>query len=132
MTEISEKCKTRYWRQLDDGRVERTLCPRLCQPEKKAWGLLRANGRVGPDMLTAYGQSSGLVDPVEKKPLFHFLPGTPVLSFGTVGCNLTCRFCQNWDISKSRDSATLQVAAITGANREYGSAVRMPQCCLYL
>ena len=54
-------------------------------------------------VLTTYGRSSGFcIDPIEKKPLNHFLPGTPVLSFGTAGCNLTCKFCQNWDISKAR------------------------------
>ena len=63
-------------------------------------------------MLTTYGRSSGFcVDPIEKKPLNHFLPGTPVLSFGTAGCNLTCKFCQNWDISKSREIDTLADAA---------------------
>ena len=55
-------------------------------------------------VLTTYGRSSGFcVDPIEKKPLNHFLPGTPVLSFGTAGCSLTCKFCQNWDISKARE-----------------------------
>lgn len=59
-------------------------------------------------VLTTYGRSSGFcVDPIEKKPLNHFLPGTPVLSFGTAGCNLACTFCQNWDISKSRETDTL-------------------------
>ncbi len=63
-------------------------------------------------VLTTYGRSSGFcVDPIEKKPLNHFLPGTPVLSFGTAGCNLSCRFCQNWDISKSREFDTLADAA---------------------
>ena len=58
-------------------------------------------------VLTTYGRSSGFcVDPIEKKPLNHFLPGTPVLSFGTAGCNLTCLFCQNWDISKSKETDT--------------------------
>jgi pyruvate formate lyase activating enzyme len=63
-------------------------------------------------VLTTYGRSSGFcVDPIEKKPLNHFLPGTPVLSFGTAGCNLSCRFCQNWDISKSKQIDTLADAA---------------------
>lgn len=61
---------------------------------------------------TTYGRSSGYcIDPIEKKPLNHFLPGTPVLSFGTAGCNLNCQFCQNWDISKSRDIDSLADAA---------------------
>src|SRR5258707_15620265 len=60
-------------------------------------------------VLTTYGRSSGFcVDPVEKKPLNHFYPGTSILSFGTAGCNLACKFCQNWDISKSRDLDKLQ------------------------
>ena len=69
---------------------------------------MRAN-EDGQVVLTTYGRSSGYcIDPIEKKPLNHFLPGTPVLSFGTAGCNLTCTFCQNWDISKSRVMDTLQ------------------------
>ena len=100
---------TRYWHALDDGRVQCDLCPRYCKMREGQRGLcfVRANldGRV---VLTTYGRSSGYcVDPIEKKPLNHFLPGTPVLSFGTAGCNLACRFCQNWDISKSREMDTL-------------------------
>jgi pyruvate formate lyase activating enzyme len=76
-------------------------------------GLCFVRARRGEEIvLTTYGRSSGFcVDPIEKKPLNHFLPGTPVLSFGTAGCNLTCRFCQNWDISKSREFDTLADAA---------------------
>ncbi|MGD2067055.1 MAG: AmmeMemoRadiSam system radical SAM enzyme [Gemmatimonadota bacterium] len=90
---------------LVDGRVRCDVCPRECKLRDGQRGLcfLRRNegGRI---VLTTYGRSSGYcVDPIEKKPLNHFLPGTPVLSFGTAGCNLTCRFCQNWDISKSRE-----------------------------
>jgi pyruvate formate lyase activating enzyme len=63
-------------------------------------------------VLTTYGRSSGFcIDPIEKKPLNHFLPGTPILSFGTAGCNLACKFCQNWDMSKSRETDTLADAA---------------------
>jgi pyruvate formate lyase activating enzyme len=66
-------------------------------------------------VLTSYGRSSGFcLDPIEKKPLNHFLPGTPVLSFGTAGCNLACKFCQNWDMSKSREMDTLADAASAG------------------
>ncbi len=66
--------------------------------------------------MTSYGRSSGFcVDPIEKKPLNHFLPGSAVLSFGTAGCNLACRFCQNWDISKSREIETLSEEASPGA-----------------
>jgi pyruvate formate lyase activating enzyme len=100
---------TRYWHALDDGRVQCDLCPRYCKLREGQRGLcfVRANmgGRV---VLTTYGRSSGFcVDPIEKKPLNHFLPGSPVLSFGTAGCNLACKFCQNWDISKSREMDTL-------------------------
>ncbi len=63
-------------------------------------------------VLDTYGRSTGFcIDPIEKKPLNHFLPGTPVLSFGTAGCNLGCKFCQNWDISKSREVARLSDVA---------------------
>ena len=99
----------RYWHALDDGRVQCDLCPRDCRLHEGQRGLcfVRAceNGRI---VLTTWGRSSGFcIDPIEKKPLNHFLPGTPVLSFGTAGCNLTCKFCQNWDISKSREFDTL-------------------------
>jgi pyruvate formate lyase activating enzyme len=72
---------------------------------------VRAN-EGGEIVLTTYGRSSGfVVDPIEKKPLHHFLPGSSVLSFGTAGCNLTCRFCQNWEISKSRETDVLADSA---------------------
>jgi pyruvate formate lyase activating enzyme len=95
----------RYWHQLDDGRVQCDLCPRFCRLHDGQRGLCFVRARSGDRVvLTTYGRSSGFcIDPIEKKPLNHFLPGTPVLSFGTAGCNLTCRFCQNWDISKSRE-----------------------------
>lgn len=101
---------TRYWQRLpDSGRVQCDVCPRHCQLKEGQRGLcfVRAceDGRI---VLTSYGRSSGYcVDPIEKKPLHHFLPGTPVLSFGTAGCNLACAFCQNWEISKSREIDTL-------------------------
>ncbi len=100
---------TKYWHALDDGRVQCDLCPRFCKLQEGQQGLCfvraRRNGQI---VLTSYGRSSGFcVDPIEKKPLNHFLPGTAVLSFGTAGCNLACKFCQNWDISKSRETDTL-------------------------
>lgn len=100
---------TRYWHGLDDGRVQCDLCPRFCKLHEGQRGLcfVRANYQ-GQVVLTSWGRSSGFViDPIEKKPLNHFLPGTPVLSFGTAGCNLACKFCQNWDISKSRQMDSL-------------------------
>jgi pyruvate formate lyase activating enzyme len=100
----------RYWHTLDDGRIQCDLCPRLCKLRDGQRGLCFVRARQGQEIrLTTYGRSSGFcVDPIEKKPLNHFLPGTPVLSFGTAGCNLTCKFCQNWDISKARAFDRLQ------------------------
>ena len=104
---------TRYWHRLDDGRVQCDVCPRACRLHEGQRGLCFVRGRVADQIvLTSYGRSSGFcIDPVEKKPLNHFLPGTPVLSFGTAGCNLACKFCQNWDISKSREIDTLADSA---------------------
>lgn len=100
---------TRYWHRLEDGRVQCDLCPRFCRLREGQRGLCFVRGCLdGEIVLTTYGRSSGFcVDPIEKKPLNHFYPGTPVLSFGTAGCNLACKFCQNWDISKSRQVDTL-------------------------
>ncbi len=100
---------TRYWHVLDNGRVQCDLCPRFCKLRDGQRGLCFVRGCSGGEIvLTTYGRSSGFcVDPIEKKPLNHFLPGTPILSFGTAGCNLACKFCQNWDISKSREVDTL-------------------------
>jgi pyruvate formate lyase activating enzyme len=99
----------RWWHTADNGKVVCTLCPRECHiPEgSRGFCFVRAN-EGGKLVLTTYGRSSGFcIDPIEKKPLNHFLPGTAVLSFGTAGCNLGCKFCQNWDISKSREIDTL-------------------------
>jgi len=99
----------RYWTALEDGRIECRVCPRLCKLREGQRGLCFVRARKDDRVvLTTYGRSSGYcIDPIEKKPLNHFLPGTPVLSFGTAGCNLACKFCQNWDISKSREWDTL-------------------------
>jgi pyruvate formate lyase activating enzyme len=100
----------RYWHRLDDGRLQCDVCPRFCKLREGQRGLCFVRGRANDEIvLTTYGRSSGFcVDPIEKKPLNHFLPGTPILSFGTAGCNLACKFCQNWDISKSRELDRLQ------------------------
>ncbi|MDP8977234.1 MAG: AmmeMemoRadiSam system radical SAM enzyme [Actinomycetota bacterium] len=100
---------TRWWHRLDDGRVQCDVCPRACRLREGQRGLCFVRAREGDGIvLTTYGRSSGFcVDPIEKKPLNHFRPGSSVLSFGTAGCNLACRFCQNWDISKSREIDTL-------------------------
>jgi pyruvate formate lyase activating enzyme len=104
---------TTWWTRLDDGRIQCDVCPRACALHEGQTGLCFVRMREGDQVvLTTYGRSSGFcVDPIEKKPLNHFLPGTSVLSFGTAGCNLACRFCQNWDLSKSREMATLADAA---------------------
>ena len=103
----------RWWTMLPDGRMECRLCPRFCKLQEGQRGFCFVRQRTGGGMvLTTYGRSSGFcVDPIEKKPLNHFLPGTSVLSFGTAGCNLGCRFCQNWDISKAREFDRLSDAA---------------------
>jgi pyruvate formate lyase activating enzyme len=110
---ISSTVPTKYWHLLDDGRIQCDVCPRACKLRDGQRGLCFVRAREGDEIvLTTYGRSSGFcVDPIEKKPLNHFLPGTSVLSFGTAGCNLSCRFCQNWDISKSRELDTLADAA---------------------
>ncbi len=110
---ISPVVPARYWHPLPDGRIQCDVCPRWCKLHPGQRGLCFVRARQGDELvLTTYGRSSGFcVDPIEKKPLNHFLPGTPVLSFGTAGCNLACRFCQNWDISKSREIDTLADAA---------------------
>ena len=105
--------ETRYWHNLEDGRVQCDLCPRYCKLHEGQRGLCFVRQHLHQQIvMTSYGRSSGFaIDPIEKKPLNHFLPGTPVFSFGTAGCNLACKFCQNWDISKSREMDTLMSQA---------------------
>ena len=107
---------THHWHALPDGRIQCDVCPRACKLREGQRGLCFVRGRVDDQIvLASYGRSSGFcVDPVEKKPLNHFLPGSSVLSFGTAGCNLACRFCQNWDISKSREIDTLTLGGLAG------------------
>ena len=116
----------RHWHALPDGRVQCDVCPRFCKLHDGQRGLCFVRARQGEAMvLTTYGRSSGFcIDPIEKKPLNHFYPGTPVLSFGTAGCNLTCKFCQNWSISKAREVDLLNAdagpARIADAARQTG------------
>ncbi len=100
-----EQYPGRWWHVLDDGRIQCDLCPRDCKLRDGQRGACFVRQRAGDGMvLTTYGRSSGFcIDPIEKKPLNHFYPGSSVFSFGTAGCNLACKFCQNWDISKSQD-----------------------------
>ncbi len=111
---------THYWHQLEDGRIQCDLCPRFCKLHDQQRGLCFVRQNLNEQIvLTSYGRSSGFcIDPIEKKPLNHFYPGSAVFSFGTAGCNLACKFCQNWDISKSRemDSLMSQASPETIAN----------------
>ena len=115
--DIPESFPTKYWHVIEDGRVQCDLCPRYCRLREGQRGLCFVRACEGGEIvLTTYGRSSGFcIDPIEKKPLNHFYPGTPVLSFGTAGCNLACKFCQNWDISKSREMDTLAASAMPEA-----------------
>jgi pyruvate formate lyase activating enzyme len=104
----------RWWHRLADGRIQCDLCPRECRLHEGQRGACFVRARQGEGLiLTTYGRSSGFcLDPIEKKPLNHFYPGTSVLSFGTAGCNLACKFCQNWDITRSRDMDRLMDRAM--------------------
>lgn len=109
----AETFPARHWHAIADGRLQCDVCPRLCKLAEGQRGLcfVRAN-QDDKMVLTTYGWSSGFcIDPIEKKPLNHFYPGTSVLSFGTAGCNLTCKFCQNWSISKAREVDALNSQA---------------------
>ena len=117
---------TKYWHKLENGRIQCDLCPQACKLNEGQRGIcfvrMRSNDQI---VLTTYGRSSGFaVDPVEKKPLNNFLPGSAVYSFGTAGCNLLCKFCQNWDISKAHEVDVLNKKAtpenIAKIAKEYG------------
>jgi pyruvate formate lyase activating enzyme len=103
----------RFWHARGDGRIECDLCPRRCKLQEGQRAFCFVRMRQGDRMvLTTWGRSTGFhKDPIEKKPLYHFLPGSSALSFGTVGCNLGCRFCQNWHMSKSREQQALVAEA---------------------
>jgi pyruvate formate lyase activating enzyme len=107
----------RWWQALPDGRIQCDLCPRECRLHEGQRGACFVRQRKDDGVvLTTYGRSSGFcIDPIEKKPLNQFYPGSSVLSFGTAGCNLACKFCQNWDISKSREMDTLMATASPSA-----------------
>ena len=124
----------RWWHRLDDGRMQCDLCPRDCRLHEGQRGLCFVRQRVGDEMvLTTYGRSSGFcIDPIEKKPLNHFYPGSSVFSFGTAGCNLACKFCQNWDISKSREMDRLLDAASPERIAEVALRQRLQERGLHL
>ncbi len=127
--ELSHTVKTEFWHSLDDGsgKIQCDLCPRYCKLSEGQRGLCFVRGREDNQIkLFSYGRSSGFcIDPVEKKPLNHFYPGTSVLSFGTAGCNLACKFCQNWDMSKSREMDTL---ASTASPEQIADVAAKYQC----
>lgn len=114
MSIINSPHPTEYWHRLEDGRAQCDLCPRYCKLKEGQRGLCFVRGcEQGEIKLYTWGRSSGFcIDPIEKKPLNHFYPGQPILSFGTAGCNLTCKFCQNWDMSKSREMDRLTQIAL--------------------
>ena len=109
----------RWWHLDEDGRVACELCPRACVLVEDQEGFCGVRLNDGGSLRTVVdGCTSGLcVDPIEKKPLYHVLPGTEVLSFGTVGCNLGCVFCQNWSLSRAEDFSRLQPATPEGIVR---------------
>ena len=109
MESKSSTVPTKYWHIIENGRVQCDLCPRFCKLKEGQRGMCFVRAcEEHSIVLKTYGRSSGFcIDPIEKKPLDHFYPSTGVLSFGTAGCNLACKFCQNWDISKSRQTDTL-------------------------
>lgn len=111
---LPETCRARYWHRISPTRIACDLCPRACRLKDGQRGFCYVRQNRGMEMsLTTYGRSSGFcIDPIEKKPLNHFFPGSSVLSFGTAGCNLGCKFCQNWDISKSKSMDRLAARAL--------------------
>ncbi|HCK55570.1 MAG TPA: AmmeMemoRadiSam system radical SAM enzyme, partial [Planctomycetaceae bacterium] len=116
-TERTDGLKPAGWWSRQGERILCELCPRECLLKDGDRGFCFVRQNVGGEMvLTTYGRSTGFcIDPIEKKPLNHFLPGTAVLSFGTAGCNLGCKFCQNWSISKSREIQRLSEQATPDA-----------------
>lgn len=107
----------KYWSSISESAIQCHVCPRQCLIKEGSHGFCYVRQNHNNQLiLTTYGRSSGFcVDPIEKKPLNHFLPGSPVLSFGTAGCNLGCQFCQNWDISKAKKLDVLQSQAMPEA-----------------
>ncbi len=125
---------TEFWHRLDDGRVQCDVCPRKCALHEGQRGLCFVRGcEGGAIVLYTYGRSSGFcIDPIEKKPLNHFLPGTPVLSFGTAGCNLTCRFLPELGYEQVPRDGHAGGSGVAGGHRRRRGPARLPQRCLYL
>jgi len=95
--------KIANWWHEKDGKIECLLCPRNCVIDDRQSGFCNVRRNENQTLYTTvYGQPVAThMDPIEKKPLYHFYPGTQIYSVGTVGCNLACEFCQNWDISRA-------------------------------
>jgi pyruvate formate lyase activating enzyme len=127
MKNCKNSVTARYWHSLEDGRLQCDLCPRGCKLQDQQQGACFVRSRQGSEIILAtYGRSSGFcIDPIEKKPLYHFLPGSPILSFGTAGCNLACKFCQNWDISTARETDILGEAV---SPAQVAEAARKHEC----
>lgn len=123
MANLSGVAERRWFHPLPDGRLQCDLCPRGCRLRDRQVGFCAVRARRGHEVLsTTYGRTTGLcADPIEKKPLYHFLPGSRILSFGTLGCNLACRFCQNWHVSRSREASGLEEAPPAVVRRAAGS-----------
>ena len=105
--------RARYWNNAEEKTVVCKLCPRKCKIKNNKRGLCYVRKNCdGKLILTAYGRCTGIaIDPIEKKPLYHFYPHSRILSLGTAGCNLTCKFCQNWSISRSKQMDTMMESA---------------------
>ena len=103
--------QTRWWTMLPDERIECRLCPRFCKLNEGQRGFCFVRQRVGDRMvLTTYGRSSGFcVDPIEKKPVVHYNPGSKIFSIATTGCNWGCSYCQNAEISQRRKPEGIDV-----------------------
>src|SRR6516165_8584873 len=117
---MSEHHPAGYWHKAEDGRIQCDVCPRDCKLHEGQRGACFVRQREGDTMvLTTYGRSSGFcIDPIEKKPLNHFYPGSRVFSFGTAGCNLACKFCQYVDIAKSGEMYTRMAVASPEASAD--------------
>jgi pyruvate formate lyase activating enzyme len=114
MIVLVNKKPAKYWKKIDNEKIQCDLCPRHCKLSEGQHGFCLVRFIKDNQLVTmAYGQSSGFsVDPIEKKPLHHFLPGTQTLSFGTIGCNLACKFCQNYHISRSKNESDFRINAL--------------------
>ncbi|MFA5262139.1 MAG: AmmeMemoRadiSam system radical SAM enzyme, partial [Candidatus Omnitrophota bacterium] len=129
MVKNTQPYLARWWSKHSDDTVQCSLCPRCCLIKKGDRGFCFVRQNINGELVSvSYGWTSGsCVDPIEKKPLYHFYPGAHVFSFGTVGCNLGCKFCQNWPISKVEDLDRLVEKA---SPRDIANIARNAQCDL--